>query len=163
MLTEDDLRERSEALNEAQELYEELAFLKNPKMPCPDCGGSGSVYGGSLGDVCPRCGGARMLDQPGGEDLEMPDFRALRGAITAYGNALADQALPSGHQAKQNLLLPPADSVPTLEQLEALGERAKELSRGLPAPDYSQLPPSRAAGQLTDADLDEMEDAMEED
>lgn len=166
-LTDGDLRERSEALHKAQELYEELAFLKNPKMPCPECGGAGSTYGGSLGDVCPRCMGARMLDRPGGEDLEMPDFRKLRAAITAYGDALADKALPEGHQAKKHLALPPAESVPTPEEIEELASHAKEQARQLEGPDMSKLPapaqrPAAGLGGVSDAELDEMEDAMEE-
>jgi hypothetical protein len=167
VLNDEELRRRSQALHETQELYEELAFLKNPKMPCPECGGSGSVYGGSLGDVCPRCGGGRLLDQPSSEDFEMPDFRSMRAAITAYYDAMADGVLPTGHAGKRNLRLPPVESVPTLEEIEELREAGKEKAKALKSADFSQLPPAPARrqeglGGVTDAELDELEDAATE-
>jgi hypothetical protein len=170
-LTEDDLRARSEALDKAQTMYEEYAWVATPKVPCPECGGAGSVIGGSLGDFCPTCGGSRVIESPGGHRIQMPPFAALRGAITQYGNALADRALPAGHRAKRGLALPPAGSVPTVEQLDALTDEALSQVKRLEGATPGIVEPKRLAqakrakglvgeGELdeyTDAELDEME------
>lgn len=144
-LTEDDLRARSQALSDAQETWEELSYMTARKIPCPECSGAGAVSSGSLGDICPRCMGRRMLDQPGEVGVEMPPFAALRGAITAYGNAIADRELPTGHIAKKQLALPAPATVPTLEQIEQLKTQAaakvRELGSGAPGVvDAPQLP-----------------------
>lgn len=110
-LTQGDLRERSEKLNELQDLFEELAYVTEAKMPCNECGGSGSVDAGSLGSVCVKCMGARVINQPFYEPMKQPPFKELRAPITAYGDALADRALPDGHPNKKGLALPPASSV----------------------------------------------------
>lgn len=170
-LTEDDLRQRSQALDNAQTMFEEYAWIATPKIPCNECGGSGMVIGGSLGDFCPTCGGSRVIESPGGHRIKMPPFAELRGAITAYGNALADRELPTGHRARRNLALPPASSVPTLEQLNALSAEAltkvRQLEGATPGlVDQKQLAQAKRAKGLTrdgdlgdfdDAELDEME------
>jgi hypothetical protein len=169
-LTEEDLRERSQALHEAQETYEELAYLTNPKMPCPECGGAGSVHGGSLGDVCVNCGGARVVEAPGGRKVEMPPFAALRWAISTYGNALADHALPVGHRAKKYLELPAPTTVPTLEKIQKLQAeglaQARQLTGQPGIVDPKLLKEAKPAkglsgegdlGEYEDAELDDME------
>ena len=170
ILSEEDLRERSEKLHEAQQLYEDLAFLYTPKMPCPECTGSGQVYGGSLGNICPRCFGQRVVDRPAAEQLELPDFASMRRRITAYGDVLADQALPSGHRAKKHLVLPAASSVPELSEIEDIikkgNEKAKELrdkqleiegELAEPEKPKGLLSEDGDLGEYTDAELDEME------
>lgn len=166
-LSEADLRERSAALNEAQENWEEVASTANPKIPCPECGTAGNVSGGSLGDICPRCLGSRVLDAPGRTIVQQPDFRGMRAAITAYGDALADRLLPSGHRAKKQLALPAAATVPSLESIATLNQQAIDVSRQLagakPAIESLQLQDPRKPsedgnlGDVTDADLDDIE------
>lgn len=172
-ITEHDLRERSQALDQAQEVYEELAYMTNPKMPCPECSGAGQVAGGSLGDICVRCMGARVIEQPGAAKVEMPPFASLRAAITAYGDALADRALPEGRVVggdrhgqpiRRNLSLPPAATVPTLAQIQALtaeGERrAKQLAGATPGivARGELAEPKKSKGLAGEGDLGEYED-----
>jgi hypothetical protein len=95
VLSQEDLRERSEKLDAIQEMYEELAYIQEPKMPCNECSGAGTVYGGSLGDICVKCMGARVINRPFYEPVVQPDFKALRASITYYGDALrTDGELP---------------------------------------------------------------------
>jgi hypothetical protein len=172
-LTEADLRDRSQLLDEAQTTWEEVKYLAIPKMPCPECSGAGSVSGGSLGDICVKCWGTRVLEVPGAQPFPMPDFAALRAGITKYGNAqLAagftfDQrrALPEGHPMKDPTL-PPASAVPTIAQIQALMDQAHEISRkalaqGSPGIIDPKLlrDPSPAKGMLGEGNLDEYTDA----
>jgi hypothetical protein len=170
-LTDEDLRERSQALNEAEELYEEVAFLGVPKMPCPECAGAGQIVGGSLGDICPRCLGKRVIDRPSADPIERPPFAQLRARITAYGDAMADRALPDAHQGKRHLALPAASDVPTLEEIQAISAKLKQTAKQLDAGqlDGMQLAePKKAKGMLgdgdeglgeySDAELDKMEE-----
>ncbi|MBT8454173.1 MAG: hypothetical protein KJO40_19575 [Deltaproteobacteria bacterium] len=170
-LTEEDLRDRSHALNEAEGLYEEVAFLGVPKMPCPECAGAGQIVGGSLGDVCPRCFGRRVIDRPSADPIERPPFAELRARITAYGDALADRALPDGHQGRRNLALPPASDVPTMAEIQTIADKLKDQAKQLDARqlDGMQLAePKKAKGMLGDGeeglgDYNDAElDAMEE-
>lgn len=110
-LTEDDLRERSEKLSDLQGMYNDIAYVMDPKMPCPECGGGGAVDAGSLGSICVGCMGAKVINQPFYEPMKQPDWKQLRAPITAYFDALADRALPDGHDNKKGLALPPASSV----------------------------------------------------
>jgi hypothetical protein len=180
MLDEDDLRERSQKLDEAQELYEEIAYLANPKMPCPECSGAGSISSGSLGSSCPRCFGQRVVDRPDSEPIEMPPFKQLRASISTYGLALADRALPAmredgtPHPGKKNLGLPPVCTVPTLAEIQALYDEGKVKAKALaPAPEMAEqlAEPQSPKGLLsdggelddyTDAELDDMEDTLDE-
>lgn len=165
-LTDEDIRARSQALDDAQETWEEVTYLHNPKMPCPECSGAGSIAGGSLGDICVRCMGMRVIDQPGTEPLTMPPFAELRAAITAYGNALADRALPAGHRGKRNLALPAASTVPAVEQLQQLRKdgvaKVRELAAGKPpglVPGHLLAEPERPKGLAGEGDLGEYTDA----
>ena len=168
-LTEDDLRERSQKLHETQELFEELAYMANPKMPCPECTGAGNVSGGSLGDICPRCMGVRVIDRPGSPKVDMPNFAQLRAGITAYGDALADRALPpvdgKPHRAFKGLALPPASSVVTMKDLDELHAKAMDHAnqlRGKPsAVEGLELdaPRKRKGLQSDDGGLDDYSDA----
>ncbi len=165
-IAEDDIRQRSQQLHEAQEAWEELAYLANPKIPCPECTGAGSVSGGSLGDICVRCLGTRVLEQPGSQPMAMPKFAELRSAIGAYGDALADRALPMGHLGKRGLLLPAASTVPTLESLQALYTQAATQARQLAAGGTPGIvdpkllrEPKKAKGMAGDGDLGDFEDA----
>jgi hypothetical protein len=176
-LTDEDLRQRSQALHDAQETWEELQFLSTPKIPCRECGGSGQVSGGSFGSICVGCMGERMVTPKGAPSFDMPDFSGMRKAISAYGDALSDRALPDGHRGKRQLALPAASTVPTLELIETLGEqalsKARQLQSGRPPGhfDPKQLPDAAPAkglagegdlGEYDDAELAEMEDAANE-
>ena len=147
-----DLGVLSQELEETQDLYETIAYLGSPKMPCMECGGQGSVGGGSLGDICPRCNGARVEDHPGAEQLALPDFAGMRLTITAVGEGR----------------LPPAD-LPKLEDIRDLRKRGKEQAKLLaPTPQVPGLLPAAPQNQLgslgdepdegpDDDELDELE------
>jgi len=164
-LTEDDIRERSASLDQTQELWEELSYMANPKMPCPECGGQGALAAGSLGNTCVRCMGSRVIEVPGGHTLEMPPFATMRQALGAYGDALALRQLPEGHKGRPQILaLPAASTVPTLEQITILRTTGIEKARtlqGLPGVvPVHQLPePKTPKGLAGEGDLGEYDDA----
>jgi len=171
-LTDADLRDRSQALHEAQERWEKLAYVAVAKIPCPECGGAGSVGGGSFGDICVGCMGARVVTAPDAEDFEMPDFGGMRRAISAYGDALADRALPEGtvvggprhgQTIRRGLALPPASTVPTVEAIRAIEEQAKaqlKQLKGTPGvvPPAQLAAAKKAKGLTGEGGLDEYED-----
>jgi DnaJ-class molecular chaperone len=135
VISEDGLRERSEKLDEIQEMYTEMAFMKEPKMPCNECGGTGSVNAGSLGDICVKCMGARVINQPFYETLVQPDFAAMRKTITEYGNLLkagtpaAQLPTPSevfGKEQYNDLFAQGKVEIKAL----AMAEEAKQLEAG---------------------------------
>jgi hypothetical protein len=165
-ITDEDLRARSQSLHEAQETWEELQFIATPKIPCRECGGAGSVQGGSFGSICVGCMGERMVAAPGSPKFDMPDFSGMRKAIGAYGDAIADRALPDGHKGKRHLALPAPASVPTIDAIQALAEQGLAKCRQLQAGggpgvfDPKQLPEARPArGLAGEGDLSEYEDA----
>lgn len=174
MLSDEDLRTRSESLDTAQEVWEEAAYLHNPKMPCPSCSGAGQVKGGSLGDICVQCMGARVLEQPGSVPLQMPPFAELRAAITKYGDARADRELPDGHKGKRNLSLPPAATVPTFSAIAEIHSaglaRVRELAVGPgalpqlaePEPKQGLLSEDGHLGDYSDHELDQAEHSLAE-
>jgi hypothetical protein len=129
----EDLDERSRACEEANQLYEKLAYLAVQKMPCPECGGAGAVSGGSLGGACPNCLGTRVVNHPGAEVPEMPDFAGFR------------QKIRGAREARQKALPMPTD-VPSLAMLKNLitdgTATAKELAGPSAAPAVS-LPAPR--------------------
>lgn len=166
-LAEEEIRRRAEALDEAQGVWERAAHRARPKLPCPECTGNGQVFGGSLGDHCPSCHGTRVIDDDSVEvDFAMPDFKALRDPITAYGDALI------ARRYGQRVALPPASSVPelgTIEALRAQGRTQHKLLAGT-APAPAALPAAAASvrrggfetdegieGTASDAELDVIE------
>lgn len=169
-LTEDDLRERSQQLHEVQSEWEDLAHMSIAKMPCPECYGAGQVQGGSLGDICVRCMGARVVDQPG-QAFEMPPFDDMRAAITAYGSYLlrlrdpeTAKRLAPGDGMVSNASPDPRGIV-TSAQLEELRGQARSRVAKLQlagAPGLAPVAlaePQRATGLLGDGDLGDVEDA----
>ena len=118
-LTQDDLRERSEKLSDLQEMYTEIAYVAEPKMPCNECGGGGSVDAGSLGNICVKCMGAKVINQPFCEPFKQPPFKELRASITNYGNLL--EARGRG----EHVQLPPASTVFGKEQYNELFQQGK--------------------------------------
>lgn len=140
-LTTDDLDEIGAEVERANTLYEKLAYLETAKMPCMECGGAGSLPGGSLGDICPGCLGARVIDHPGADEFPVPDFAGMRGALKACVD-------------KDNKVLPGHHRVPRLSAVRALYEKGTRKSKllisspseapALPAPaqhdeDYGSL------------------------
>jgi hypothetical protein len=145
-LTEHDLRERSEKLDNIQEMYEEMAFMSEPKMPCNECGGTGSVDAGSLGGICVKCMGARVINQPFYEPMKQPPFAELRASITNYGNLL--KARSEG----ENVQLPPASSVFGKEQYNELYDQGRTEVRAIAA--NEQAKQLQAAGSDCEDDED---------
>jgi len=169
-LTEEDLRVLSQELSDTQDDWENYLNASTVMDPCPECTGAGQVIGGTLGDVCVRCNGKRVVERPGQDEEEVPDFRQLRGSITAYGTAVAWTTLPA--EAKQRLLsqgqkqpeIPAISTLPTLEHVKGLRLSAKTKLKalaGAPAP-ASQLnlpAPKKAKGMTGDGHLGEYDDA----
>jgi hypothetical protein len=124
-----DLVEIGAEIERANTLYEKLAYLGTAKMPCMECGGSGSLPGGSLGDICPGCLGACVMDHPGAEEIQMPDFAGMRAALSACVDE-ANEVLPGPHR------------VPRLSAVRALYEEGKRQSKLLisAAPEAPALP-----------------------
>ena len=143
-------------IEEASELWDRYAYLAVPKMPCTECGGTGSISGGSLGGACPMCAGARVLDHPGADAPEIPDFSGMRRALTNYSIALADLALPDGHRHKKHLALPAASTLPRPEAIQRARDTIKEASKQLIGAPALALPEPKqdAMGSLGDGDAD---------
>ncbi|HZJ65924.1 MAG TPA: hypothetical protein VFD36_20595 [Kofleriaceae bacterium] len=172
MLSDEDIRQRLQALEDAQNRWDRLRFAAVPKQPCDECGGRGMVGR----EVCVGCMGKRVVDAPDAEDFECPDFAAIRGQITAYAAALDDRALPDGHRIKKNLALPPASSVPDMASIKALDDQAKarmsqlrQIGAGA-GPDVKALPDAEPPtgfegdgdlGDVPDAEIDELVDDAE--
>jgi hypothetical protein len=172
-ISNEELGEIFATIEAEEEKYAKLRFLTTAQMPCMECGGQGSVPGGILGEFCPSCGGSRFVEQPGEEPrFQMPDFDGMRLRLQAYARALDDHLLPAGHPAKQQLALPARSTLPTREEMTALGRRFKELKASLKEKPLPQLPAARQrredgvlgpdeddAADLSDDELDDMEGA----
>lgn len=97
-LTEEELNQIVADLDFAQREYEKLVHLSSPIMPCPECGGAGSVSGGSLGDICPGCLGSRRVSAPGNPGIDLNiDFAGIRARLAdaqRYNDAVAGRLGP---------------------------------------------------------------------
>ncbi len=174
-ITDGDLNQVAAAIEEADSLYQKYTYLAVPKMPCPECGGTGSIGAGSLGGICVGCMGARVVDMPGADEPDIPDFRSMRRALSDYSIALADQQLPDGHKGKIGLMLPPASTIPKPAAIEDMTQRIKQASKELTAGDGSNVgllkglpkPKPFAAGTLGDDGVEytdaELDDCIDED
>jgi hypothetical protein len=149
-------------LEEAAELREKVAFLSVQKMPCPECAGAGSVYGGSLGDICPTCMGRRVVDHPGADGVELPDLLPWQNwlrQLDEYRGA-----------AQQGRALPPPGEPPSHEDLKTAMAEMRGMAKSLKAPELPAPPPPRQARllgslsqtELDDEELDELEAEAEE-
>ncbi len=140
-IAEDEIQRRAEALSAAQGVWEQAAWRAHPKIPCPECTGNGQVVGGSLGDHCPSCNGTRMVDDQSVDvDFQMPDFKALRDPLNAYGDALIHR------RYGKPMALPPASTVPTMAQIAELRASGQQRYQALAAgagPALPQLPPAK--------------------
>lgn len=132
---------RRQALEEAQEIWEEVSYIGTEKMACPECAGAGAISGGSLGNICPRCFGSRVVAHPGYEQIPQPPWAEL----------------------KKNL--------PSMERIASLKQQGRRLARQIsdsrmPLPSAVFRHDDRA-GMLgdgfTDADFEEMEDEAQYD
>lgn len=161
-LSDDDIRERSQALHEAQEEFEEMTFMHAAQhgMPCDECAGAGAVASGSLGNVCPKCMGRRVIARPGYQPPPAPPFRQLRAGIGVYADALEARKLaaaptcetcrgsgqtntPNGPTAcascggqgvgpsREMPALPPASSVPTMKEIQAIRDKTREMVKAI--------------------------------
>lgn len=163
-VTDVDLDAIGAAIEEADDLWQKYAYLSVPKMACPECGGAGSIGGGSLGSLCPGCLGARVVDHPGAEAPAIPDFSPMRRALRNYTIAMADRALPDGHRAKRGLALPPASTLPRPEAIRDLAKRIKQESKQLSGTPNLQLaePKEEAMGSLGSGDAEFTDDDLDE-
>lgn len=160
--TEDEIRQRSAALEDAQSTWEQVRNQAMPKILCPQCNGNGRVTGGSLGEFCDACNGSRVVqDRTKPFDFAMPDFAELRGPIARYADAHALRA--HGVRAE----LPDKSTVASLETIHALTAAAQQRALELGPAQMPPLPrslPDAAAGErtgyddtATDAELVEQE------
>jgi hypothetical protein len=177
-ISEEEIRRRSERLDEAQGIWERAHARAMPKMPCPECSANGAVVGGSLGDHCPTCHGTRVVSDDSVEfEFTIPPFAELRAAVSAYGDALVwrRNGLPSGLPAKRlaefkkKMVLPPASSVPSLEHIEDLLRQGRAKHAELAGHAAPMLPPAKPPRRTgfereggiedtdSDADLDDLE------
>lgn len=144
-LTTDELREIASSLEDAQGLADKVDYLTTAKMPCPECGGSGSLSAGSLGSMCPGCMGARYLDHPAGHgDAANPAVKMLadmRRNFSTYATALdgrrAYLSLPDGvRDSIDNIEGPTAamrSAVPTVEAVEIVVKALVKSAQSLPS------------------------------
>jgi hypothetical protein len=161
-ISEEEIRARSQKLDEAQGLWERAYDRAVPKIPCPECNTRGAIIGGSLGDACPTCHGRRVIDDDSADvDFEMPMleiegkkvplFPAYRSALSAYGDALAlrksgmplalqagdDQLTKRQRQArdeiKARMVLPDVKSLPSMEAIDELVREGIESHKALAA------------------------------
>lgn len=158
----DDYDERLRALHEAQTVWERLAYLTTLKMPCPECGGAGQLYGGSLGSACPECLGARVVDHPASEGLKMPDFAGMRVLLSEAAEERDKRAGLMGKGVKLLRRPDPAD-LPTLDDIRALADEGRKIALSAPAaPDVrGQLaePPRPKMHALDEGRIDGEDDA----
>ena len=172
-LTEGDIQARSQALHDAQDVWEKAQYLAVQKMPCRECGGTGQVSAGSFSDLCLGCEGTRLEVAPDAEPFDMPPFAVMRAAIGAYGDALALRG------SRLERALPAPSTVPDLEAIIALKEQGlaqvQQLRQLAAAPqgrgvDPRQLPEAKrktgfegdgGLGDVEDAEIDRMVDDAE--
>jgi hypothetical protein len=128
----DDLDDRLRDLDKAQSIWERIKFLQTMKMPCPECGGAGSIYGGSLSNTCPGCMGRRMVDHPAANEIKVPDFANMRRALSGAATA-RDQRLGLRAPGEMRLALPDPGRLPTRNDIAALIDEARKIAQGLPA------------------------------
>jgi hypothetical protein len=145
----DDYDERLRALHEAQTVWERLAYLQTLKMPCPECGGAGQLYGGSLGSACPECLGARVVDHPASEGFELPDFAGMRALLSGAAEARDQRKGLMGEGLKLLKQPHPAD-MPSMDEIHALADEGRKLALSAPAA------PSVQGGQLREPPRPEM-------
>ena len=164
--TQEELDEAVREMVEAQDEWDEIAYMVTPKMPCPECGGQGAIDSGSLGAICVRCNGARVVDHPAAERIELPDFAAMKKLTRAADRWMLSSK--SSEEDRERLKLPPpgaAPPIPTVDYIKGLRKEAAAKAKALPAPAPVALPPAEpvrkaipaSLGHWSDEDLDELE------
>lgn len=161
----DDLDDRLRELERAQTAWERLSYLQTLKMPCPACGGAGSLYGGSLGNTCPECLGTRMVEHPAAQEIEVPaDFFAVRRLLNAAAKA-RDQRLGLRAPGEDRAMMPDLSSLPSLQEIRDFTEQGRQLALQAPQTPVVQgqlrEPPRPRLDAPDDRQLDALEDGEE--
>ncbi|MCJ7796847.1 MAG: hypothetical protein MUQ56_08790 [Thermoleophilia bacterium] len=155
-MTEKEVQELSDALEEANDIAYKLEYLTSQKMPCPKCGGSGSMGAGSLGNIpCLGCNGARYVDHPSMHGAEPhPAVAKIRGWTQTFRNYtyLLDE-YTEGDSPRP----PSKEGLPTVDEVKRTTKRAAKSapSTSLPPTHTDQLASSRQRRALAAAEDDE--------
>lgn len=163
-LSQGEFDELAREVEDTNVQYEKLRHLATPKMACMECGGNGTLAGGSFGAMeCPSCNGARVVDHPAAEPMDIPDFAGMRAALSA---AAAPAMLNGAVNPAAGMLLPGPQRLPKLSALQSLQKQGKEYAQ-LHAPALPKLPalpgtPAAATSHDTlgapgDKELDQLE------
>lgn len=82
---------RLQAVIAAEEMWAQARYLAVEKVPCRECGGTGTIDGGSLGSICPECLGSRAeplagQSRPVPTPPEVSNMRAqlIAAAVTVW-------------------------------------------------------------------------------
>lgn len=120
---------RLRAVEFAEEVWQQAAYLAVEKMPCRECGGSGVIDGGSLGNICPECLGSRAeaLAGQAPPPAPPPALRAMRSQlIDAHAQVFNWHLDPQGEMPTP--ALPPWSAIE--EVLEGAAKAAPKLGDG---------------------------------
>lgn len=124
-----DYDELAREVEDANVLYEKLRHLSTPQMACNECGGTGSLAGGSFGAMqCPTCMGMRTISHPSAQEVAIPDFAAMRTMLRSAINP------------KTGLLTAGTHRLPRLQAVQDLQKEGREYA-ALHAPELPKLPP----------------------
>jgi hypothetical protein len=137
-LSEEELAELAEAIDEAEDLAYKTEYLSAAKMPCPECGGSGTMAAGSLGGApCLNCNGARFVDHPAMHGQKphhmVRQIRGMRRRFQTYTRLLDwDPRTSSEPQPTQRQLAEAAAEVPTVAHVQKATIAIAKSSMALP-------------------------------
>lgn len=137
-MTEQEEQELAAALDEAEDVAYKLEYLTTQKMPCPECGGSGSMGAGSLGNIpCLGCNGARFVDHPSSHGAPahpaVARIREWRATFRNYVFLLDEYRNPEEGEVPR---IPSRAGLPTVAEVKRTTKRA---AKSAPA---ASLPPA---------------------
>jgi hypothetical protein len=73
-----------------------------------------------------------MIDHPASADIETPDFRGMRRALSAAAEA-RDQRLGLRSPNEPRLMLPDSSTLPTRKEIKAIYDQGINIAADLPA------------------------------